>query len=84
MNLHWCAGGRGFRVHVVERRWQRRSRPASAASMEVEETGSNGIDGDGGDRRSSERQRLGEFLDEKQNDTGWATIYRFRNINSGY
>jgi hypothetical protein len=41
------------------------------------------IDGGGGDRQSRERRGLREFWDEKQNDTGWATIYRFKNISNG-
>jgi hypothetical protein len=41
------------------------------------------VDGGGGDWRSRERQGLREFWDEKQNDMGRATIYRFKNISSG-
>jgi hypothetical protein len=41
------------------------------------------VDGGGGDRRSRERQGLREFWDEKQNDMGRATIYRFENISNG-
>jgi hypothetical protein len=59
------------------------------ASVEVaeEEISSSGIDGSGGDRRSRERwsrerRGLREFLDEKQNDMGLATIYRFKNISN--
>jgi hypothetical protein len=52
----------------------------------VEETDSSGVDG-GGDQRSierwsRERRRLREFWDEKQNDTGWDTIYKFKNISN--
>jgi hypothetical protein len=36
-----------------------------------------GIDGGGGDRQSREQQGLREFWDEKRNDTGQTTIYRF-------
>jgi hypothetical protein len=36
----------------------------------AEETGSSGVDGGGGDRRSRERRGLREFWDAKQNDTG--------------
>jgi hypothetical protein len=49
-----------------------------------------GIDGGSGDRQSRERQRLRErrglrvFWDEKQNDTGRTTIYRFKNISIGF
>jgi hypothetical protein len=59
-----------------------RGRAATAveeeASVEAlaEETGLSGIDGGGGDRQSR------EFWDEKRNDTGRATIYRFENISS--
>jgi hypothetical protein len=49
----------------------------------AEETGLSGVDGGGGDRRSRERWELREFWDEKQNDTGRATNYRFENISSG-
>jgi hypothetical protein len=49
----------------------------------VEETSSSGIDGSGGDRWSRERRGLREFWDKKRNDTGHATIYRFKNISSG-
>jgi hypothetical protein len=59
----------------------------------VEETDSSGVDG-GGDQRSierwsreqqiRERRRLREFWDKKQNDTGWDTIYKFKNISNGY
>jgi hypothetical protein len=44
------------------------------ASMAVEET-SGGVE--------SARWGLREFWDEKRNDTGWATIYRFKTISSG-
>jgi hypothetical protein len=33
--------------------------------------------------RSRERQGLREFWNGKQNNTGRATIYRFKNINNG-
>jgi hypothetical protein len=33
--------------------------------------------------QSRERQGLRDFWNEKQNNTRWATIYRFKNINSG-
>jgi hypothetical protein len=48
------------------------------ASVEAlaEETGLSGIDGGRGDRQSR------EFWDEKRNDMGRATIYRFKNISS--
>jgi hypothetical protein len=55
----------------------------------VEETGSSGVDGGGGDwqsreQRSKREQRgLREFWDEKQNGTGQAIIYRFENISNG-
>jgi hypothetical protein len=46
--------------------------------------------GGGGDRLewrrrrwSRERQGLRELWNEKQNDTGQTTIYRFENINNG-
>jgi hypothetical protein len=48
-----------------------------------------GVDGSGGDWWSrerqglQERQGLREFWDEKRNDMGRATIYRFKNISSG-
>jgi hypothetical protein len=48
----------------------------------TEETGSSSVDGDGGARQSRERRGLREFWDEKRNDMGWATIYRFKNISS--
>jgi hypothetical protein len=50
-----------------------------------EEAGSSGIDGSGGywQSRESVRQGLREFWDEKQNDTGHATIYRFKTIRIG-
>jgi hypothetical protein len=46
----------------------------------AEESGSSGIDGGGVE---SVRRGLREFSDEKRNDTGWATIYRFETIRSG-
>jgi hypothetical protein len=48
--------------------------------VEQEEAGIN--DGSG-DRWSRERRGLREFLDEKQNDMGLGTIYRFEIISSG-
>jgi hypothetical protein len=42
-----------------------------------------GADGGGGDRWSRERQGLREFWDEKRNDTGRTSIYRFKNISTG-
>jgi hypothetical protein len=33
--------------------------------------------------QSRELRELREFWDEKRNDMGWATIYRFENISSG-
>jgi hypothetical protein len=42
-----------------------------------------GVDNDGGDQQSRDRQGLREIWDEKRNVTGWATIYRFENISSG-
>jgi hypothetical protein len=42
------------------------------------------VDGGEGDQRSGEQWGLREFLDEKQNDTGRATIYRFKNISNGF
>jgi hypothetical protein len=42
-----------------------------------------GVDGGGGDLHSRERWGLREFWDERQNDMGRATIYKFKNINSG-
>jgi hypothetical protein len=33
-------------------------------------------------RVESTRRGLREFLDEKRNDTGCATIYRFKNTNN--
>jgi hypothetical protein len=69
---------------------------AVVAEEEVSEDGGSGdrqeeggIDGSGDDWQSRERwelrerRGLREFLDEQQNDTGRATIYRFRNISSG-
>jgi hypothetical protein len=50
---------------------------ARAASTAVEETGrveSNEVERAAGTR---------EFWDEKRNDTGRTTIYRFKNISSG-
>jgi hypothetical protein len=41
------------------------------------------VDGGSGNRWSRERQGLRDFWNEKQNNTGRATIYRFKNINSG-
>jgi hypothetical protein len=54
-----------------------------AVAVAEEETGSSSIDGGGGDRQSREQRRFKEFWDEKQNDTGRTTIYRFKNISSG-
>jgi hypothetical protein len=50
-----------------------------------EEADVDGSDGDWWSReqRSRERWGLREFWNEKRNDMGWATIYRFKNINSG-
>jgi hypothetical protein len=42
-----------------------------------------GVDGGGGDRWSRERRGLREFWDEKRNDTGRTSIYRFKNISTG-
>jgi hypothetical protein len=74
-------------VYAVERQRQRRRRPVRAVLTAVEETDSRGIDGGGGDRWSIERQSREwrgprEFWDKKQNDTGWATIYWFKNISN--
>jgi hypothetical protein len=47
------------------------------------------VNSGGGDQQSRERWRLreqrglSEFWDEKRNDMGRATIYRFENISSG-
>jgi hypothetical protein len=46
------------------------------------------VDASGGDqqsreRRSREKRGLREFWDEKRNDMGRATIYRFKNISNG-
>jgi hypothetical protein len=62
-------GGGGRRARVVERhrRWRR---PTRAASTAAEET--NIVD--------SAWRGLREFWDEKRNDTGCATIYRFETI----
>jgi hypothetical protein len=49
----------------------------------AEETSSSDVDNNGGDRWSRERRGLREFWDKKQNNTGRATIYRFKNISSG-
>jgi hypothetical protein len=57
----------------VWRQWWRRR----LATMAQEEAGA------GGDWWSRERWGLREFWDEKWNDTGRATIYRFKNITSG-
>jgi hypothetical protein len=70
----------GVRI-VEQQRWRRgarvvewrRRRPAQVASMAVLET--DGVE--------SARWGLREFWDEKQNDTGQATIYWFKPINSG-
>jgi hypothetical protein len=59
---------------VVERQWRR---PARAASTAAEET--NGVESV---QWSREQWELREFWDEKQNDTGWATIYRFEHISN--
>jgi hypothetical protein len=55
------------------------------AAVAVEEAGSSGINGGGGDQRSREGVRWGlrEFWDEKRNETRQATIYRFKTIKSG-
>jgi hypothetical protein len=71
---------------AVERRRRRRRRPACVcgrvgAVAVAEEIGLSGVDDGRGDRRSRERQRLREFWDEKWNDTGQTTIYRFENIS---
>jgi hypothetical protein len=57
----------------------------------VEETDMSGGGDHEGDRHTRERwsrereqSGLREFLDEKQNDTGQADIYRFKNIRSGF
>jgi hypothetical protein len=73
------------------RRWWRR-RPAKTVAVAQEVCGINGsggnrpeeggIDGGGGDRQSREWRGLIEFWDEKRNDTGRATIYRFKNISN--
>jgi hypothetical protein len=55
-----------------------------AVAVAEEETGSSSIDGGGGDRQSREQRRFKEFWDEKQNDTGRTTIYRFKNISNGF
>jgi hypothetical protein len=52
------------------------------AVVEEEEAGSSGVDGGGGDQWSRERWGLRKFWNEKRNDTGHATIYRFENINN--
>jgi hypothetical protein len=44
-----------------------------------EEAGSSGVD-DG----KEDRQGLREFWDEKRNDTGRDTIYRFKNISNDF
>jgi hypothetical protein len=49
----------------------------------AEETGSSDIDNGRGDQRSRERRGLRKFWDEKQNNTGRAIIYRFKNVNNG-
>jgi hypothetical protein len=41
----------------------------------VEQTGSTGVDNNRGDQWSRERRGVRDFLDQKQNDTGWATSY---------
>jgi hypothetical protein len=41
-----------------------------------------GIDDGGGDRQSREQQGLREFWDEKRNDKGQATIYRFEKFKT--
>jgi hypothetical protein len=50
-----------------------------AAVVAEEEAGSSGVDDGKGDR-----QGLREFWDEKRNDTGRDTIYRFKNISNGF
>jgi hypothetical protein len=88
--VNWprCAGDGGFHARAVERRLWRRRRPARAASMMVEEIDLSDVD-DGREDwqsrewRSRERWGLKKFYDEKLNDTGRATIYRFKNISSG-
>jgi hypothetical protein len=67
---------------VVRWRW-RREEEASVAAV-PEETGSSGINGGGGDRRSGERRGLKEFWDEKRNDTRWVTICRLEHIGNGF
>jgi hypothetical protein len=58
-------------MRTLERQWWRR-RSAQAALMAAKEIS-------GGE---SMWQGLREFWDEKQNNMGWATIYRFDNISS--
>jgi hypothetical protein len=60
-------------MHV---RWWWREEEADVAAV-VEETGPSSIDGGGGDQRSKEWWGLKEFWDEKQNNMGQTTIYRF-------
>jgi hypothetical protein len=75
---------------VERRRWQRR-RPVKTVAVAQEVCGVNGgdqseeggVDGSGGDRHSREWRGLREFWDEKRNNTGQATIYRFEDISSG-
>jgi hypothetical protein len=57
-------------MRTLERQWWRR-RSAQAALMAAKEI--SGVE--------SMRQGLREFWDEKQNNMGWATIYRFDNIS---
>jgi hypothetical protein len=58
-------------MRTLERQWWRR-RSAQAALMAAKEI--SGVE--------SMWQGLREFWDEKQNNMGWATIYRFDNISS--
>jgi hypothetical protein len=83
VNWPQYADGGGFHARAVEQRRRQRRRLTRATLTAIEETGSSGVDGGGGDRRSRERWGLREFWDEKRNDTGLTTIYRFKNINSG-
>jgi hypothetical protein len=43
-----------------------------------------GVNGGDGDRQSREWWRLREFWDQKRNDMGRATIYRFKNISTSF
>jgi hypothetical protein len=80
----------GFWRTSVCRRWRfwctcgRAAVVGEEAGVEVatEETGSSGVDGDGGERWSREWRGLRGFWDRKWNDNGQATIYKFKNISS--